>query len=105
MTGTDLGVLTAAVVGALGLFLGVPQWRMSQRQNRDRHIMDTVRLALVGDRPFAPPGPDNPSAVDQLKDIHALMSDQSEMTAILLHHIADGHGGEQPPWLAPKERR
>lgn len=96
MSITDLGVL----IGALGIFLGVPQWRIARRQLFD----DQVKRAIIGDQP-APPSPDNPSLVDATREVLELVREQNELSAIVAWHLSDGHGPELPPWLQHVGRR
>lgn len=104
---TALGV----IVAALAVFLGVPQWKMVRRQletsrkaDRNHELLLAARSVLMGDNPEPKRSPDNPSILDLLTDMRDALSEQAELAAIVAHHISDGHGGEQPPWLR-RERR
>lgn len=95
----------AVLIGALGIFLGIPQWRLVRRQlvsaeiaDRNHELLQAARQILLGDQPIRPPSPDNPSVIDLLKDMRDLLHEQAELAAIVAHHLSDGHGGELPPW-------
>lgn len=100
MTAGDIAAIVGAIVGGLGIFLGIPQWRMSRRQLFDQE----VRRVLVGDNP-PPPSAENPSLVDVLRDLRELLSEQAELAAIVAFHLSDDHGPELPGYLTRNGRR
>lgn len=100
MSTGDLAALIGAVVAALGLILGIPQWRMARRQLFDQD----VKRALFGDQP-RPPSPDNPCLIDVLHDLRELLAEQAELSAVVAWHLSDSHGPELPGYLTRNGRR
>ena len=102
MTSTDWAILLGSatlVITALGVFFGVPTWRMQRhllaQQEAARTLgitMEDVKRILGGAKADEPRSPDNPSIVDALRDLQGVMSDVAELQAVQGYHMSDGHG-------------
>lgn len=109
MTGGDLVIMvslfTAAVTG-LGVFFGIPNWRLQRRAEKqseeaERQAQLTKDLAAVLGGPHAsePRSPDNPAILDVLTDLRDALRDISELQTVVSIHISDGHGHPIPARL------
>ena len=102
MSGTDWTIVlgfAALVLTGLGVFFGIPTWRMQRhmlaQQEAARTLgitMDDVKRILGGAGADRPRSPDNPSILDALKELRDVTADVAELQAVQGWHMSDGHG-------------
>lgn len=97
--GTIAQVFLAAVVALATVIFGIPAWRLSRAKMHDQHIAQAVARVIglpAGNLELFEPSRENPSLIDLLKEIRDNASETAQTSALLAHHMADGHGGQPP---------
>ena len=108
MSGSDWALLVGVmgvIVAAVGLFLGVPTWKLQRHAERQQAVQDRqVQLTedlnsiLAGPMADQPRSPANPSILDALRELRNVLTEVAELSADLGWHISDNHGPQRPPW-------
>ena len=109
-----LGELAVAFVGMLlALVFGIPAWRVAKGQvhrERTQELAESMARYLgipLPDHPSQPiprPDPEHPTLIDLLTELRDNSTETAAVSAVVAHHISDGHGRPIPASLLGRIR-